>query len=58
MALQGMRRITSGIVQDPAMNSSHPIIEGTRVFVDHIIGHLENSMSIVKICHEYELTPE
>ncbi len=58
MALQGIRRISTGIVQDPAINSGRPIIEGTRVFVDRIIGHLENGMSIAEICHEYDLTPE
>ena len=58
MALQGIRRIAPGIVQDPAINSGRPIIEGTRVFVDRIIGHLENGMSIGEICHEYDLTPE
>lgn len=57
MVLQGVRRISIGIVQDPSINSGRPIIEGTRVFVDRIIGHLENGMSIVEICHEYDLTP-
>ena len=58
MALQGIRRIAPGIVQDPAINSGRPIIEGTRVFVDRIIGHLEYGMSSGEICQEYELTPE
>ena len=58
MALQGIRRIAPGIVQDPAINSGRPIIEGTRVFVDRIIGHLENGMSIAEICREYDLTSE
>ena len=57
MALQGIRRISAGIVQDPGINSGRPIIEGTRVFVDRIIGHLENGMSIADICQEYDLTP-
>jgi uncharacterized protein (DUF433 family) len=57
MALQGIRRISAGIVQDPSINSGRPIIEGTRVFVDRIIGHLEHGMSIAEICHEYDLTP-
>ncbi len=56
--LQGIRRIAPGIVQDPAINSGRPIIEGTRVFVDRIIGNLEHGMSSGEICHEYELTPE
>jgi len=58
MVLQGVRRIFAGIVQDPAINSGRPIIEGTRVFVDRIIGHLESGMSIVEICYEYDLTAD
>ncbi len=58
MALQGIRRISAGIVQDPAINSGRPIIEGTRVFVDRIIGHLESGISIAEICQQYDLTPE
>ena len=57
MALQGIRQISTEIVQDPSINSGRPIIEGTRVFVDRIIGHLENGMSITEVCHEYDLTP-
>ena len=57
MALQGIRRIAPGIVQNPAINSGRPIIEGTRVFVDRIIGHLENGMSVTEVCQEYDLTP-
>lgn len=57
MALQGIRKISTGIVQDPAINSGRPIIEGTRVFVDRIIGHLESGMSISELCQEYDLTP-
>jgi uncharacterized protein (DUF433 family) len=58
MALQGIRRISAGIVQDLAINSGRPIIEGTRVFVDRIIGHFENGMSTSEICQEYDLTLE
>ena len=58
MALQGIQKISTGIVQDPTINSGRHIIEGTRVFVDIIIGHLESGMSIAEICYEYDLTPE
>ncbi|HEX4203367.1 MAG TPA: DUF433 domain-containing protein [Ktedonobacteraceae bacterium] len=58
MALQGIRRISAGIVQDPSINSGRPIIEGMRVFVDRIIGHLESGMPIAEICQEYDLTRE
>ena len=58
MALQGIRRIAPGIVQDPPINSGRPIIEGTQVFVDRIIGYLEHGMPSGEICRKYELTPE
>ena len=58
MALQGLKKISPGIVQDPTINSGRPIIEGTRVFVDRLIGHLESGMPITEICQEYDLTPE
>ena len=58
MALQGIRKISAGIVQDPAINSGRPIIEGTRVFVDRLVGHLESGMSVGEICQEYDLMPE
>ncbi len=58
MALQDIRTISPGIVQDPLINSGRPIVKGTRVFVDRIIGHLENGMSPQEICEEYDLTPE
>jgi hypothetical protein len=42
----------------PAMKSGCPIIEGTRVLVDRIVGHLDHGVSRGEICLEYELTPE
>ena len=56
MTLQGMRRISSEVVQDPMINSGRPVVEGTRVFVDRIIGHLESGTSIEEISQEYDLT--
>jgi len=49
LAGQRIRKIST-------INSGRPIIEGTRVFVDRIVGHLENGMSIAEICDEYDLT--
>ena len=57
MALQRIRQLSPGIVQDPTINSGRPIIEGTRVFVDRILGHIESGMSLAQICQEYDLTP-
>ncbi len=56
MTLQGIRRISSGIVQDPMINSGRPIVEGTRIFVDRIIGHLESCVTPEEISEEYDLT--
>ncbi len=55
MTLQRIRKIAPGIVQDPTINSGRPIIEGTRIFVDRIIGHLESGMSVEEISYEYDL---
>jgi uncharacterized protein (DUF433 family) len=57
VALQGIRQLSPGIVQDPTINSGRPIIEGTRVFVDRILGHLESGMLLAEISQEYDLTP-
>ena len=56
MVLQKIREIAPGIVQNLGINSGRPIIEGTRVFVDLIIGHLQGGMSAEEIAQEYDLT--
>ncbi len=56
MTLRKIRRISSGVFQDSMINSGRPVVEGTRVFVDRIIGHLENGVSIEEISQEYDLT--
>lgn len=56
MVLQKIRELAPGIVQNPGINSGRPIIEGTRVFVDLILGHLEGGMSVEEIAQEYDLT--
>ena len=56
MALQRIRKLSYGIIQDPTINSGRPVLEGTRVFVDRIIGHLESGMPLEEVCQEYDLT--
>lgn len=56
MALQRIRKISLGIVQDPEINSGRPIIEGTRIFVDRIIGHLESGMPLAEIYNDKSST--
>jgi uncharacterized protein (DUF433 family) len=58
MALQSVQEIFQGIMQDPEINSGRPVIKNTRVFVDLIIGHLENGMSTKEIREEYGHTEE
>ena len=55
MTLQQIRKISPGIEQNLLINSGRPIIEGTRVFVDRIVGHIESGMSIEEISDEYDL---
>ncbi len=57
MALQHIRSLSLGVVQDPGINSGRPVIQGTRVFVDVIIDHLESHMPLEEICREYALQP-
>ncbi len=57
MALHHVRPLYPGIVQDPGINSGRPVLQGTRVFVDLILDHLESHMSVDEICQEYGLQP-
>lgn len=56
MVLQKIREIAPGIVQNPGINSGRPVIEGTRIFVDLILGYLEGGMTVEEISQEYDLT--
>ena len=58
MILQKVREIAPGIVQNPGINSGRPVIEGTRIFVDLILGYLEVGMSSEEIKDEFDLTSE
>jgi uncharacterized protein (DUF433 family) len=46
-----MRRI----VADPAILGGKPVVEGTRMSVEQILGLLGNGMSIEAICESYPL---
>lgn len=56
MVLQKIREIAPGIVQNPGINSGRPVIEGTRIFVDLILGYLEGGMTVEEVSQEYDLT--
>lgn len=53
-----MKKISSHITIDPAVQFGKPIITGTRVPVQVIIGHIAAGMAIEKIMEEYHLTKE
>ncbi|MBM4441536.1 MAG: DUF433 domain-containing protein [Candidatus Rokubacteria bacterium] len=49
-------RIAPRIVVDPAVRFGKPVIEGTRVPVELVLGHLAADMSIDAVMDEYGLT--
>jgi len=46
------------IVIDPDVLGGAPIIKGTRVPVQIVIGSLAGGMSVAEVCEQYRLTPE
>jgi uncharacterized protein (DUF433 family) len=53
-----MQQIASRVTVDEKVRFGRPVIEGTRVPVDLVIGRLAAGMSIEEICEEYEITGE
>ena len=53
-----MRRIAPRITVDESVRCGRPVVEGTRIPVDMVVGKLAGGMSIEELCHEYELTRE
>jgi len=46
------------IVVDPKILSGKPVIKGTRVPVELVIGSLAGTMSVADVCEQYRLRPE
>ena len=46
------------IIADPRILSGRPVIEGTRVPVDLVVGKLGGGMSYDEVAAEYEITCE
>ena len=44
------------IVIDPQIQHGKPVIRGTRVLVERILGGLAGGMSFEEICREYDVT--
>lgn len=50
--------VTDRITADPAVRFGRPVIRGTRVPVDLILGKLAGGMSYEEVCREYEVVRE
>ena len=53
-----MARIAPGIVVDEKVCFGKPVIEGTRVPVEVIIGQLAAGMTVEAVAEEYDVTRE
>lgn len=53
-----MKEIAPGIVVDSQIRSGRPVIKGTRVPVDVILGKLAGGMTIEEVMQEYNLTKQ
>ena len=57
-AEQGMVEIAPRIVLDENVRFGRPVIAGTRVPVDVVVGKLGSGMSVDGVAHEYGITAE
>ncbi len=53
-----MTQLAPRIVVDPQVRFGKPVIEGTRVPVELVVGKLAGGMSIEEVVDEYALTRE
>ncbi|MBC7098059.1 DUF433 domain-containing protein [Candidatus Bipolaricaulota bacterium] len=53
-----MKEIAPGIIVDPRVCFGKPVIKGTRVPVEIVLGKLAGGTSIEKIMEEYDLSRE
>jgi uncharacterized protein (DUF433 family) len=51
-------QIAPRIVVDSKICSGKPVIQGTRVPVEIVLGHLAGGMTIEAVCQEYDLVRE
>jgi uncharacterized protein (DUF433 family) len=50
-----MKRIAPRIVADESVRFGRPVVEGTRVPVDLVIGKLAGGLAVEEVCAEYGL---
>lgn len=53
-----MVKLGPRIVADPKVCFGKPVIEGTRVSVELVLGQLASGMTLEAVCDEYGLTRE
>jgi len=46
------------IVIDPRVLGGKPVIKGTRVPVEVVVGSLAGGMTVEQVCQEYQIAPE
>jgi uncharacterized protein (DUF433 family) len=55
---QKIVQLFTGVVIDPSIRSGHPVIRGTRVPVDVVVGRVAAGMAIPAIADEYGITEQ
>ena len=53
-----MKEIATRITADPAVKLGKPVIKGTRVPVDLVLGQLASGMTSEQVCDAYSLARE
>ena len=53
-----MNLMNDRIVIDSEIQHGRPVVRGTRVPVDRILGGLAGGMTLEEICRQYDLSPE
>lgn len=53
-----MKEIAPRITVDPGVKFGKPVVKGTRVPVDLVVGQLASGMAMEEVCREYELVRE
>ena len=50
-----MKEIIPGVIVDPRIRFGKPVIKGTRVPVDLIVGKIAGGMTVTEVTKEYKL---
>lgn len=51
-------QLTTGIIIDPSIHTGRPVIRGTRVPVDVVVGRVAAGMAIQAVADEYGITEQ